>query len=318
MKYIERALHIRVRMSTMKELGNFPLYLKAGFDFAILKFEDSKTEYVLLIPKDRLSLPSLRSQVKTLETLTGKICVVQLEQANKYTERTLIEDGISFFVPGGTIYLPFLGAILTSARERQIAKSNRLSFLAQRLLLTVLYERFGEITVAKAARVLCVTEMSASRAFDSVEAVSLPFIRRDGRRRLLIPGADSEKYLETIWPTLRSPLIETYKLNDTKKAKGLPYVGLSAISHYSMLANGNCPIFAATREQTKNIPLQKFTVSALEDEPAAIVMLMRYVIQYGDGKAVDPISAILSLSNDEVSEPRIQNAIKEIKGKLIK
>jgi hypothetical protein len=312
--YLEQSLHIKVRARPLKAADDFPLYLKAAYDFSLAKIGDA--ECVVMAPKESVKLPVLKKQVRQAELSTGKVCVLWLEKMGRYAEQRLIAEGIPFFVSGGTIYLPFLGALLAPSKERAIKQTGQISFLAQRMLLTALYEGWESVTVSDAAKALGVTEMSASRAFDDVEAVLHPYVKRMGRKRIFTPGSRTGEYLEQIWPVLRDPVIAIYRMDDAHAAKGLRLCGMSAISRYSMLADNSYPTYGVTREQAKALPLVVPTVSTYEDEPITLVMVLRYIINYGDGSAVDPISAILSLRGDDADDPRAEKVIEEIKRRL--
>jgi len=48
------------------------------------------------------------------------------------------------------------------------------------------------------------------------------------------------------------------------------------------------------------------------ETPLVIVQVIRYELEYRDAAAIDPLTAILSLTNEEEADPRVEAAIEEI------
>lgn len=82
-----------------------------------------------------------------------------------------------------------------------------------------------------------------------------------------------------------------------------------------MPANGPCPTFAITKAQEKELGLQNGKGLAgwdQWDDPACVVQVMRYRLDSMDDAAIDPLSAILSLSEESKNDPRIEGEIENI------
>jgi hypothetical protein len=174
-----------------------------------------------------------------------------------------------------------------------------------------------ERSVTEAANVLGVSEMSASRAFDDVEGAGLPYIHKEGRLRVFTPIGNKEDYLGIIWPHLRDPVIAIYRLRENISTGNIRMGGISAVCHYSMLADNPWRTIGVTRTGAKILGLETKALADSLEEPSSVVQVMRYMINYEDKRAVDPLTAVLSLRDRETEGERVEAAVEEIKRKVV-
>jgi hypothetical protein len=88
--------------------------------------------------------------------------------------------------------------------------------------------------------------------------------------------------------------------------------GLTALAGYSLLNEPVCPTFAVTKKAVSSLKLTKSQLASAEDMPACILQEIGYQIDFGTGSAIDPLSLVLSLSQEEKEEPRISMAVDEM------
>jgi len=312
-EYLSEVLHIEISRKKYADAEKLPLILRGQFRFDLLSV--NSVECLAAAPKENISLPAMKKHYIELQKLSGLPCIYELSSISKYAEQRLMNEGIAFYVIDGTVYLPFGGIFLPKTGPRAIVEADRLSFLAQRLLLTALYQKWEQLTLLEIAEWLAVTPMSVTRALDEIEGIGLPFHNRKGRRRFFSRPVDDKEYFAAIEPYLRNPVKKTLRLAYMPK-KELRLGGISAVCHYSMLADNTYPTFALTQQELRGFPPDELAVIPKDGEPAAILQIVGYMLDDYDKKAIDPISAILSLSDKEKNDDRVALAIEQIKEKV--
>ena len=185
-----------------------------------------------------------------------------------------------------------------------------LSPQAQRLALMMLYGDLDGVSVTQAANLLGAAKMTASRAFDELEAVIPSLVTIEGRRRILHPGKDKRALWQQLEPYLANPIAREYRLNRMPEAI-LPLGGISALCELSMLQDNPWPTLAATKAQEHTLELTAANlVDPTEpDDPACVVQVMRHKPATTVEHAIDPLSAILSLSDLERDDPRVAGEV---------
>lgn len=318
MDFAEAMLHMPCTADLYEGADQLPLYLKGGYTF--YRLQSAGIVFLAAEPTEQTAFSVLRKHRAVLEELTGMKCAFVLDQPSAYTKKKLIEAGIPFLRPGRELYLPFLGVVLTAEREAPTIEKKHISFLAQKLLLTVLYQNLRRGTAAELADLLGVSRMSVTRCMDEVETLYPDLIQRKGRNRCLVWEGSWRDYWATVRPILRSPVIKEYRL-ERPLEHPLPLGGISAVCHYTMLGDNAYPTYAATRARAKELGLAELPQVPRGEIPAALIQVVGYEIALGDTateKAVDPLTAILSLDAEERNDPRVEQAIQKIEEEYIK
>lgn len=314
--FLEAMLHIPCTAKTYAEAGQLPLYLKCGYDFK--KIEMVKTAFLAAEPKEQLAFSVLKKHRTGLEELTGLRCAFVLAQPAAYTKKKLIEAGIPFIQPGREIYLPFLGMVLMAERENPLAKIDRISFLTQKLLLTVLYQKIRRGIAAALAVRLGISRMSGVRCLDEIETLCPRLIHKEGRSRVLEWDGSWRDYWAAIRPILRSPIIKEYRLEQPLNLH-LPLGGMSAVCGYTMLSDNPYPTYAVTRACASELKLAEMRQVPHSETPAVVIQVVGYEITMDDtnGTMIDPLSAVLSLDGETLEDPRVESAVKQIEKEYI-
>lgn len=180
MTYIEKVLHCPVVIQEYTTSKKLPPVISNNYKLKTVVIDGRKC--IFAEPSADISLSAIRKQQKILENLTGMICVLELPKINGYAKERLIEEGIPFVIQEKQIYLPFLGVALSREDERIIKPCERISFLTQKLLLTSIYEKWEDVSVTKAAERLSVAKISVTRCYDEIEALGLPYIKKNPDR----------------------------------------------------------------------------------------------------------------------------------------
>lgn len=306
---IELLLHVEIKVQNFEAI-NLPIYLKNTYDFSIFRLE--KIKMLAAIPKEPVTLTALRKQRCQLIKTTGLECVFCFKNIRSYTKKKMIEEGISFIIKDKDVYLPFLGIALNSEAERRVKIAKTISFSTQKLLLTALYKRWNRINLSDTANLLNVSKMTVTRSFDELETLGLPFVCKTKKERSFIQNQSQKAYWNLIYPYLRYPVFKEYRL-DTNSNYNLPLGGISALSQYSMLSDNAYPTYAIDRRDASDLFLNKELQLPEDEQPAVLIQIMYYMIFFGKDKAaIDPITAYLTLKEEERQDPRIELAWEEI------
>jgi hypothetical protein len=174
-----------------------------------------------------------------------------------------------------------------------------------------LYEGWQRITVTKAAEMLGVSKMSITRCFDELEAMDIPYLMVRSRARSISADTDKKAMWEKIKPILRNPIITTYALKEKPDIQ-LPMAGTMALAHYSMLDESNRPTYAITKKNLSEIDLSAGRQTPAGEIPGCTIQEMGYQISFEDGSAVDPLTIVLGMGEEELSDPRVSMAIDEM------
>lgn len=319
-EYVEKMLHTKIESKPVDASG-LPLYLRGLY--SLERWIVFGVPFAVASPLENPAVKTMAKHRDALEVALEIPVAFALEDATGYRIGRMLEVGLPFVAPDRQVYLPFLGVSLNEGRvlsdARRQTRAEKLSPQAQRLALMALYGDFNGVSVTRAARLLGVAKMTASRAFDELEAADPPLIAVEGRRRVLQPGKDKKALWQRLEPRLSSPVAREYRLGYLPDAD-LPPGGISALCELSMLQDDPWSTLAATKEQERTLGL---TADARPvgfgepDGPACVVQVVRYEPVPAPGCAVDPLSAILSLPDDERNDPRVAGEIESILNQVL-
>jgi len=309
-KYIGETLHQAPDIEPYERDDALPLYLKTGYTLYLLKLQG--VECLLAEPKETQNLSAMRKHCGQLKKITGLECVLCLEKARAYTREKMIAEAIPFIIAGQQLYMPFLGLALANRDERELPRVDRISVSTQTLLLTALYQGWENKKVVEAATELGVSSMTASRCFDELQALGLPLIVKSGRIRKFVWESDARALWELTRPLLRNPVMKQYQLGRAIPVGFMKLGGMSAICHYSNLADDPHPVYAVSRKAEKELRLDQYPLVPDGEVAEITVQIMQYELDFPDKYAIDPLTAILSLPVAELSDPRVEAAVEEI------
>lgn len=318
-EYVEKMLHTKIERKSIDGPG-LPLYLRGLY--SLERWTAFGVPFAIASPLENPTVKTMAKHRDALEAALGIPVAFALEVATGYRVERMLETGLPFVALGKQVYLPFLGIALSDGRgctsDRQRVSIEAFSPQAQRLALMTLYGNLNGTGVTQAADLLGVSKMTASRAFDELAAVDPSAIAIEGRRRVLHPDSDKEALWRRLEPHMSSPVAREHRLDHLPTAD-LPLGGISALCELSMLQDSPWPTFAATREQASTLGLTadvRPVGFGEPDDPACVVQVLRYKPVPAPGCAVDPLSAILSLPDDERNDPRVASEIEGVLSKV--
>lgn len=296
-----------------------PYFLLGAFDFWKLDLLGCP----ILLAMDRgggqATIGEIRTRVDKVQTMTNEPAVYVTNALTSSERKRLIEQKVPFIVPGNQLYLPDLGIDLREYfRQRPNTTQTTISPSAQALLITALLRPIWEVEWQPSEIIarLGYTPMTRSRAVRELTAAGIIVTVKVGRRNVLKFTASPLDTWAQARPMLRNPIKRSFWALPTDAVSNVPkqLAGMSALAHYSMLAEPKLPVYAVSQTDWNNFG------SLIEELPEPVTGAYEWQVwNYSpalqpNGNTVDLYSLILSL--EDHTDERVQIALDELKGQL--
>ena len=307
--YIEKCLRRPIIIEKNDKILNLlPLKFKGMYDLFIV--QQDRVEWMIVRPKEEVRLNTLRYDRNQIEKVSGLNCALYFTKINQYTKDTMQNEGIPFIIEQKQMFLPFLGMLLSEKNDRRLMPVHTISFLTQKLLLCALYEKWNGMNVTKIADRLGVSKMSVSRCLDEMEYLDIGILDISGKTRKVSVGNDTQKLWESIKPILRNPVITRFQLVEDISLK--KKAGISALCEYSLLSDNLYPTYAITKKELNDVQIKSLRQISRGEEIGCEVLELGYFIEFNGKKVQDPLSVLLSLSDEDMKDERVQICIDEM------
>ena len=319
---IARYLTITLGMTDLEltdysKATQLPYLLQDQFEFLQMKFANHFV--TLAIPKKNIPLRQMRDALGHLPS--DQPLVMCFESLASYERRYLIEQKISFLVPGNQLYLLDLGIDLREYFHRKKrAPVGALNPATQAMLLWFLqnHQLATEWCPSQVAATLQYTSMTASRAV--AELVELGMFEEFslGRRKYLRASNSHEQIWQKAKPHLRSPVKQEIWTRDPVHLRPSEncLAGISALSKLTMINSDKETCYALSPQNWQEL---KLSITALpEKEPgASCYQIWAYeprINREGSISSGTPYVDTLSLwlSFRDNPDPRIELALSDL------
>ena len=308
-EFLEKSLQQNVIMTENKEVyKKLPLAYRGRYN--IFTVEMNGVLWMAIHPKENVGLVMLRRDRAGVEKMTGLNCAIFLDRTTFYIKEKLMEEGIPFVIDGKQVFLPFIGYLLSKENERELPPVHLISFLTQKMLLIAIYERWNEVRVSGAAKRLEVSTKSASRCFDELEYLNVNVLGMKGKSRVINIPDDREQLWQQIESVLRNPVIRRFILRKDMKLE--KKAGISALCEYSLLSDNAYPTYAVTKKELKASGVKEEKQASELEEIGCVVLEVGYFTDFLGKGLQDPLSVVLSLTEEEQEEERVDISINEM------
>lgn len=308
-EFLEKSLQQNVIMTENKEVyKKLPLAYRGRYN--IFTVEMNGVLWMAIHPKENVGLVMLRRDRAGVEKMTGLNCAIFLDRTTFYIKEKLMEEGIPFVIDGKQVFLPFIGYLLSKENERELPPVHLISFLTQKMLLIAIYERWNEVRVSGAAKRLEVSTKSASRCFDELEYLNVNVLGMKGKSRVINIPDDREQLWQQIESVLRNPVIRRFILRKDMKLE--KKAGISALCEYSLLSDNAYPTYAVTKKELKASGVKEEKQASELEEIGCVVLEVGYFTDFLGKGLQDPLSVVLSLTEEEQEEEWVDISINEM------
>jgi hypothetical protein len=312
-RYIRETLGVEVVVTPWPGGERLPPFLREQYRFSEIQLLGAPCLLMIDSQDAARSPAAVRKHVDLIQTKRDATVVYVRPQVTAYNRKRLIEQKVSFIVPGNQMYLPTLGIDLREHFKRLRAERPTLSPATQALVIHTLLRGASDVLIpGELAKRLGYSAMTMTRAFNELEAAKLGEVAMQGRERCLRFGQDRRDLWKKSEPLLRSPVTKRLFIQHVKLNSPPVRAGLSALAQYSMLAPPAHAVYALSREDWKS---QRRRIKVVEvpepDAEAQEIEVWSYRPELlADNDRVDPLSLYLSLKGSR--DERVEAALEEM------
>lgn len=313
--YIENNFGIMIIVDELPYINSLPLYLSKGYEYKLLRFFDKSFILVHKSSKENLNMNTINiHSLKIKSSLNFDYPIILVfDNVNPYLRKQLINERISFIVPGKMIFIFELGSIFYERQRSNYAKvkeiiNDKMTPSTQALFMYLITSDSFNHSMEYIAKELDLTKMSISRGFN--ELYNLGLIKKNeyvegskyrfGKNRKDV-WTDAQKFM--INPVLKT--ITVHKdIVDTNKYQ-FSISGESALTEISMLSSPNIMVYGITNKLFKQHKLSYEELPENESNSVTI-QLFKHALPVIDG-ILHPLSIALVLKDEK--DPRVEKEI---------
>lgn len=235
LSYLNDVLGLAAKESPWPDARRLPLYLRGDRKYTTLTLDDTEL-LVLYAEQSGFSLPAFQKQLRKLREYWPGEVVLCFERLSAYQRKALIEQRLSFIVPGSQIYLPCMGVVLQERMMPEQKKLTHLSSGTQFLLLYLLYQKTKEPkSKVELARQIGTSGMNVTRGVRELSDAGLVKTERTGRCDYVSLLYFGRQAYEKASPYLTSPVLKHIFVKGVDDFSELPLSGETALAEMTML-----------------------------------------------------------------------------------
>lgn len=311
-KYLNDIFGISVKIEEWDGRKKLPLYLRNKREYYVAYMENMQC-ILMKNNSDNFIISGFEKEMYEIEKIAGMSVVLWLDAVSTYQRNALIKNKIPFIVPNSQIYVPELGMCIKELCAGKREKVEKLSAIAQYLLLYFIYEeKQEEISQSELMEHLDMSAMNISRAVLELQGLGLVETRKEGTRKLVKAVAKGKELYQLSRKFLQSPVQKIIYVASIHYDMGLPYAGETALAKRSMLNFPKCTVFAMDKKKSKDIP-KEYLIDPkfVADCDYVEIELWKYNPRtFAIDGIVDIVSLVEALKN--IEDERVEMQIKEI------
>jgi len=294
-----------------KNEKSLPPYLRQRYNLYHTSILNN--DCLLLLDKEIEAPAAIRKHLGAISERENTEAIYVCNSMDSYNRKRLIEQRVSFIVPGNQMFLPFIGIDLREHMKNIRIKKETLSPSSQLLLLSLLLGKLKKgVTPGEAAKLLGYSSMTMTRAFDELEENRIGTHSSKGKHRLLLIEESLKDIWKTALPLLGSPQKRTIIINPIEAVLGYKKSGDSALSYYTMISEPKNPVYAVSENEFKALKHDgKFKVVPYPERDSLIIEIWKYLPGLlSETDVVDPLSLYLSMK--DIEDERIESSLAEL------
>jgi len=309
-RYLKETLDIDARPEQWAGTGKLPIFLRNVYAFFEVRILGMPC--LVMATKDKTEQTPATIQKHMLQVRKkwqDEVIYVQ-QKVTAYNRKRLIQHKIPFVIPLNQMYLPFLGIDLREHFKNIGETEASFSPSTQVVVLYCLSQkRQLRLTPKTLANELGYSIMTMTRALDELDGVGLGTINMEGRERVLRFNRNKKQVWESALERLRSPVKKRLWVKAFSNKPFGVKAGLSALAHYSNLAEPVNPVLALERKRWKNGKNNDGVMILDIAEPNACELeIWSYSPElFAKNEVVDRFSLFLSMR--EENDERVQSAL---------
>jgi len=309
-RYLKETLDVDVRPEKWSGIGNLPIFLRNTYVFGGLRILGVPCLVMAARDKTEQTPATIKKHMLQVRKKWQDEIIYVQQKVTAYNRKRLIQQKIPFVVPLNQMYLPFLGIDLREHFKNIREAEANFSPSTQVVVLYYLSQD-GQmrLTPKRLANALGYSIMTMTRALDELDGAGLGTIVMEGRERVLRFNKDKKQVWETALQRLRSPVKKRLWVKSFSNKPFGVKAGLTALAHYSNLAEPVNPVLALDGKQWKNVKTNDdMMILDIAEPDASKLEIWSYSPKLFEEKGVvDRFSLFLSMREDE--DERVQSAL---------
>ncbi len=312
-RYIQETLGMSVHPDRWAGQDRLPLFLQDRYRFYEVRVLGTACVLMIDLGDEGQSPATVHKHMAKVQAQTDGVVIYVRDRVTAYNRKRLIEHKVPFVVPGNQMYLPMLGIDLREHFKRLRSESPEFSPSAQAVLIYWLLSGKEEaMTPSLMAERLGYSPMTMTRAFDELESTQLGECTKRGRERCVTFSLQRRELWSRAQSFLRSPVRMRRHIGVLKTPSLGVRAGLTALAHYSMLAEPDRSVFAVGDKDWKTIRhrYDGHVVPAQEPEACEIEIWGYDPTLFAENGLADRLSLYLSLRDNR--DERVEAALEEM------
>ena len=316
--YLEQTLGIAVSPIPWTGSMRLPFFFKNRYDFFEVQLLETPCLLMLDCDEPEQTPAIIRKHIDQVQARWDGEVVYVRARVSAHNRSRLIKNKVFFIVPGSQMFLPMLGIDLREHFKNLRTEVQHFSPSTQAMVIYMLLRATSQrrFTPAEMAQCLGYSAMTMTRTFNELETAGLGHIFSEGRKRIIEFPTSAADIWSQAEPFLCSPVKKCFQISPPAVDLPYPSAGLTALAHYTELAEPANPVIALsskdwdTMRQLKNVNILPF------EEPGAVeIEVWSYAPSlFANDKLVDRLSLYLSLKEnmDERVKAALAKMLKEL------
>lgn len=313
--FIEDNFGTKLIKNDLDNTEKMPIYLSKGYSYKLITLFNE--QFLLMHSEsnntEMISMIQHKLRVKNTLNIDYPIILV-FDNLNTYQRKKLINEKISFVVPGRMIFIFEIGTVFRTRQQSNYfnnVTNNDLVHMSpatQGLFLYLMTTNDFNSSMEKIAKKLNITKMSVSRGYNELYKLGLiekkPYnnsIRYYFKKKTIDIWEEAKEYLD-------NPVYKTFKMyrkTIERKSDLFTISGESALSKYTMISEPSTPVYGITKKKFKHLSLEEDELYIYDQNPV-ILQIFDYCLPTIKN-VLHPLSIYLLFKHD--SDPRIRHEV---------
>ena len=296
------------------DASKLPFFLQDLYLFHCIEILDKPCLLVICRNRSGETPAVIRKHCLAVTEHYANDIIYVVEAITSFNRKRLIEQKVSFIVPGNQLYLPMLGLDLREHfKDARNTKQKALSAVAQLLLISYILGRYNRsLSVKELARLLGYSAMTLTRAIKELAEKDLALAEIIGREKRLTFSISVKELWSKVLPDLQNPIKKSVWIAMAQRPLSFPIAGESALAESTIIAapeNRTMAIYAVEWPGLK----KRMGLEEREEQDIACIQLQLWRYNPAlltEGKTVDPLSLWLSLK--DIKDERVDMALDQL------
>lgn len=303
--------------------NRLPFIFKSNFKFYVTHLHNHELILMQVNKEDAFNATQLRQQVIAIQKIFEKRIIIVTEDITAINRKRLIDQKISFIVPGKQMFLTeLLIDIQDFNTEKSFQKEFSLLPSAQLILLYHILHRednLSKYTFKELAEKFQYTQMGITKAIDNLKRLAIVEVFGNKEKNIAFE-TDINKLWNSVQRLLINPVLKTVYVDEKPLIK-MYSSNATALEEYSDMNPSKLEYFAIEKNKFYVLEKENQLVNLNDESGNYALEVWKYnpeLIAKGITKknSVDPLSLYISLKDGFIDE-RIDMALDQIIEKYI-